>query len=333
MTFPLFAALVGTLACLLVGRTARALVRRLRPAQAVVLLSVVSVVVSLASGIALTAIAVAVIARIPSVASEEHWSAATIRAEVPIPGWLGAIAALAVIVLLTRGALRSCSIATALVRADRLCRAIRADGGPVVVIHDNSADAYTVAGIRGCVVISQRLLTELSADERRVLTAHELSHLNRRHHLYVHLVDVAAAGNPLLKPVSAAVRLGVERWADEDAARGMGDRRVTGRALARVALLRSALAKAAGPTRASSSRVLGVPVLGVGALQVASRVQALLEPAAQPRTARVVAVLVLSLLVLTIGVASLAQIHEATEGAVPAMHRLLLTSRALATGA
>lgn len=324
MTFPLIAALLSTLTCLLVGRGAGPLMRRMRPAQAVVLIAVVSVVVSLSSGIALTAIAVAVIASLTTVASEEHWSGAILRAEVPIPGWLGALAALAVVVLLARGAGRAISIVLALLRADRVCRTIRADGGPVVIVDDDSADAYTVAGLRGCVVISQRLLTELSADERRVLTAHELSHLNHRHHLYVHLVDVAAAGNPLLTPASAAVRLGVERWADEDAASGMGDRRFTGRALARVALLRSALGKVSGPVASNLARPtdIGVPVLGVGALQVASRVQALLEPPAKPRPARVATAFGLSLTVFLVGVASLDHIHDAIQFAASFMdHR------------
>ncbi|SDP19712.1 Peptidase family M48 [Nakamurella panacisegetis] len=316
MTLPLIAALVAVLACLLVGRSAHLLLRNMRPAQAVVVLALVSVTVSLASGMALTAIAVAVIASLTAVASDGHWSASIIRTEVPIPGWLGALAALAVVVLMARGAVRTVSIVMALVRADRLCRDIRADGGPVVVVDDESADAYTVAGIRGCVVISQRLLTRLTADERRVLTAHELSHLTKRHHLYVHLADIAAAGNPLLAPVSAAVRLGVERWADEDAATGIGDRRVTGRALARVALLRSEMSRAiAVPT--VGPLLVRVPVLGVGALLVASRVQALLQPKPRPYPGRAAAFLLLSVLVLLVGVASLNHIHDAIEGAAP----------------
>ena len=218
--------------------------------------------------------------------------------------------------LLARGALRTVSIMLALVRAERFCRKMRAEGGPVVVVDDASADAYTVAGIRGCVVISRRLLAELSAEERRVLTAHELSHLARRHHLYVHLADIAAAGNPLLTPVSAAVRLGVERWADEDAAAGIGDRRTAGLALARVALLRSALAKAspAGMAAPGGGRV---PVLGVGAMLVASRVQALLAPAPRSYAARVVAVVLLSLLVLVVGLASMDHTQDAISNAAP----------------
>ena len=320
MLFPLLAAAIAVVACLLVGRTAGLLVRVMRPSQAVVLLAAASLAVSLSSGIALTAIAVAVIAGLTSVAADGHWSAAVIHSEVPIPGWLGALAASAVLVLLLRAALRAGTITLALVRADRLCRDMRAGGGPVVIVDDDSADAYTVAGIRGCVVISRRLLAELTTDETRVLTAHELSHLTNRHHLYVHIADIAAAANPFLRPVPAAVRLGVERWADEDAASGVGDRLLTGRALARVALRRSALARSTRSQAAMAPGTRRIPVLGVGALLVASRVQALLDPAPTSRTGRLALAVVMSVLVLVVGVASLAHIHEAIEGAAPYLH-------------
>ncbi len=320
MTFPLIAAVLALAACFVVGRSADLVVRIMRPGQAVVLLAAASLAVSLSSGIALTAIAVAMAASLTSVAADGHWSAAIVRSEIPIPGWLGALAALTVTVLLLRAALRTSTIVLALVRADRLCRQIRAGGGPVVLVDDESADAYTVAGIRGCVVISRRLFTNLTTDERRVLTAHELSHLDQRHHLYVHLADIAAAANPLLSQVPGAVRIGVERWADEDAAHCVGDRRVTGRALARVALLRAALARS-GSTPADSRTAGGAAVLGVAALQVASRVQALLAPAPRPRTGRLVVAVVGSMLVLVLGVASLAHIHEAVESAAPYLRR------------
>lgn len=322
MTFPLTAVLLSAVACLVVGRTASSVVDNMRPAQAVTMLSCVSLVVSLASGISLTTMAVAVIARLHSVAAEEHWSAVIIRSEIPVPNWLGTLTACAVIALLIRSAISAGTIVLALVRAERLCRQIRVDGGPVVIVDDDSADAYTVAGLRGCVVISQRLLTAMTADERRVLTAHELSHLTRRHHLHVHLADIAAAANPLLNPVRAAVRLGVERWDDEDAATGIGDRRITGCALARVALLRSALVKGA-PSPMTSTRSVNspVPALGVSNLHVARRVQALLDPAPRSRSARVAAALVLSLMILTVGVASLAHLHEAIEAAAPLLHQ------------
>jgi len=317
MTSPLAAAAIAVLACLIVGRSADLLVRRMLPAQAVLLVTAAALAVSLATGAALTAIAVAVFAGLSSVAADGHWSAAIFKTEVPMPGWLGAAAALTVVVLLLRAAVRTTVIVAALARADRLCRSIRGKSGPIVIVDDGSADAYTVAGLRGCVVISRRLFGALSTDERRVLTAHELSHLNKRHHLFVHLADVAAAANPLLKPVSAAVRLGVERWADEDAAIGIGDRRVAGRARARVALLRSSLAASAAHRMPPAAASAVVPVLAVATLQVACRVEALLGPAPRGRTGRLVVAAALALAVLMVGLASLDHIYEAIESAAP----------------
>ena len=257
-TFALMAALLAIVGCLVVGSSAGYAVRAFRPAQAVVLLASASFALSLACGVALTAIAVAVLATLTSVAAEGRWSATAIRAQVTLPGWLGAAAAVAVSILLLRAVWRTVRICTALVRADRLSRTLRTGRSPVVIVDDDSADAYTVAGLRGCVVISQSLLRHLSADERRVVLAHELSHLTRRHHLYLHLADIAAAANPLLARVPRAIRSGVERWADEDACVGIGNRQSTGRALARVALLRSALTRSA-LTRASA----GAPARGL----------------------------------------------------------------------
>jgi Zn-dependent protease with chaperone function len=316
--FPMLAAAVAVVSCLVVGRSAALLVRIMRPAQAVTLVAAASLLVSLAAGITLTALGAAVVGRLTSIA-DGHWSAAALRAEVPVPGWVGALATVVVLILLGNAGVRTAAIVVALIRADRLCRHIRAGGGPVVMVDDGSADAYTIAGIRGCVVISQRLFAQLTTDERRVLTTHELSHLYKRHHLYVHIVDIAAAANPLLKPATLAVRLGVERWADEDAASCIGDRRITGRALARVALLRSSLATPPGAGSRPSSRRFGrpTPVLGVGTLLVASRVRALLQPAPRERTGRLAVAVILSLAVLMMGMASLDQIQDAIKSAAP----------------
>lgn len=317
MAFPLVAVLSAMIACVIVGSSAPALVRRMRPRQAVVLVTAASLTVSVAGGFALTAVAVGVVAGLSSVAADGHWSAAVIRAEVPIPVWLGIAAAATVSVLLLRAAVRTVTITGAMIRAERLCRELRTGAGPIVIVDDNSADAYTVAGLRGCVVICRRLLRQLSNEERRVLTGHELSHLNNRHHLFVHVADIAVAANPLLGPVSAAVRLGVERWADEDAAAALGDRRRAGRALARVALLRSSLTTEEVPAGRGSSRSPRsdrmVRALSVTGSQVVSRVQALLQPAPQGGTGRLLGVVVLALAGLATGIASLDHIHEAIE--------------------
>lgn len=316
MAFPLVAALSAMIACVILGRSAAALVRRMRPRQAVVLVTAAALTVSVAGGVALTAIAVGVVAGLSSVAADGHWSAAVIRAELPIPVWLGVVSGVTVVVLLLRAVVRTVTISRAMIRAERLCRELRTGAGPIVIVDDGSADAYTVAGLRGCVVIGRRLLLRLSNEERRILTGHELSHLNNRHHLFVHIADIAVAANPLLGPVSAAVRLGVERWADEDAAAALGDRRRAGRALARVALLRSSLG---AEVPAGSGAFRGrwsdrtVRTLSVAGSQVVSRVQALLQPAPQGGSGRLVGVVVLALAVLATGIASMDYTHEAIE--------------------
>ncbi len=73
--------------------------------------------------------------------------------------------------------------------------------------------------------------------ERRVLLAHERAHLTHRRSVLSTAVTLAVAANPVLAPVRTTVAFLVERWADEEAARRVGDRRTTARALARAALV------------------------------------------------------------------------------------------------
>ena len=319
-SFAVAAAFTSIVCCLLLALSANTAMRKLRPAEAVVVLTLAALALSLACGVALTAIAVAVLATVTSIAAEGQWSATVVRSDISLPGWLGAVAAAAVLVLLLRAGRRVARISVALVRADRLCRTIRAGGGPVVIVDDDSADAYTLAGIRGCVVIGRRLLSHLTADERRVVTAHELAHLTKRHHLYVHFADIAAAANPLLHRIPALVRTGVERWADEEAAAGIGDRRITGRALARVALVRAAISRQM-ETLAAERGVLAAgggslgAVLGVAHYAVAARVQALLQPARRRHAGVVTTVVVLAVVVLLMGSASLDNIQDVIQSA------------------
>lgn len=317
------AASTAIVCCCVLALSTGTVMRRLQPAQAVVLLTAAALALSLACGVSLTAIAIAVLATVRSVAAEGHWSATVVRANVVLPAWLGAVAAIAVLFLLLRAGWRVTRISMALVRAERLGRTIRANGGPVIVVDDDTADAYTLAGIRGCVIISRRLLEPLTTDERRVVTAHELAHLTRRHHLYVHLADIAAAANPLLRGVPRAIRIGVERWADEEAAAGIGNRRATGRAIARVALLRAAMNRATGmtggphrfgPDLAGAGDVAGA-VLGVAEYAVAARVQALFQPARRGRAGLVVTVVAMAALVLLVGTVSLDHIQDIIEAA------------------
>ena len=214
------------------------LAKAVPPAVLVRLLAVGSLVGAATVGLVLVLTGLAVVGRIPAVAAIDGWSVTTLAETVPVPPVVGAPAAVLGAVLLARAVWRTSCIAAQLVRSHRLSRQLRGDGGPVVVVDDDTADAYAVSGLPGCVVLSRRLLRALSPLERRLVTAHELSHLRHRHHLYVHAVDVAVAANPLLRPVAKTVRLGVERWADEDAARVAEDRRSAATAVASAALAR-----------------------------------------------------------------------------------------------
>jgi hypothetical protein len=144
-----------------------------------------------------------------------------------------------------------------------------------------------------------------------MLTGHELSHLRRRHHLYVHAVDLAAAANPSLRRVAAAVRLGVERWADEDAAAMMaGDRASAATALATTALTRAALRRGDTPT---ANRRPVVPVLGVATSHVTQRAQALLGPT--PERSALAAWVAALLIAMCATLATTMQIHDGFEHA------------------
>jgi Zn-dependent protease with chaperone function len=146
---------------------------------------------------------------------------------------------------------------------------VHAETGELVVVRSSAVLALTLPATRtspGRILVSDRMLRALDAAERRVLLAHERSHLHHRHDRYRRLVGIAANLNPLLRPTVGAVDLLLERWADEDAAREVGSRDLTARALARAAV-------AVGPGR----QRLWQP--SFAAQKVLSRVNALLAPA------------------------------------------------------
>lgn len=63
-------------------------------------------------------------------------------------------------------------------------------------------------------VITAGMLRALSQPERQVLLAHERAHASSLHYLFTTVARLAAAANPLLRPVASAVGYTVERWAD-----------------------------------------------------------------------------------------------------------------------
>ncbi len=169
----------------------------------------------------------------------------------------------------------------------------------IAVIQDPRPQAFAVpsippllghAAIPTRIIATDSLLRTLDAAQRRAMFAHEQAHLTRRHHLYLLLANLAAVVNPLLFRLPDAVTEATERWADEDAAKAVGDRRVLAQALGRAAL---------------SSLPRTVPAMAQA--HVGERVRALMAP--PPPRRRMLTGVVGFALVLT-ATAALESVHE-----------------------
>jgi len=263
------------LAAALLAITARRTVRRLPPATAVLLLTATSLAIAAATCFVLGTVAVTVAGTDAEVAALGHWSAPVVErlSEVPTP--IGIAAGAAVVVLTVAAARHLIRAMRTLWAADAACRRLGAGVDGLVILDDDHPDAYALPGVSGRIVVSRGMLAALTPAERRVLLAHERSHLVHRHSLLVQLAGLAAAANPLLRPVATAVREGVERWADEDAAAAVGDRRLTARALARAAAA-TGVARRDQPPAALAA-------LAMSGSGVAVRACALLAPPPRPR--------------------------------------------------
>ena len=213
--------------------------RRLHPAVAVPLLTFAALATALATGFVLAVAAFDAAAVLAPVAKLGHWSAAAVRPGGTASVGLGAAAGLAVGMQLAASVHRATRIGVDLGHAVATCRRLGPGAGGLVVLQDDQPDAFALPGVRGRIVVSTGMLRVLPPDERRVLLAHERAHLAYRHDVYVQLAGLAAAANPLLRPVAREVDRGVERWADEVAAAEVGDRRLAARALARAGLARA----------------------------------------------------------------------------------------------
>jgi Zn-dependent protease with chaperone function len=248
------------LVSLLLGVSAPAVARRLPPAQGSWLLSVGSVVVAASTALSLGLLAFTFLGQQPEIAELGHLGVGTFRRHDPVHSSV-AVAALVLIPILGAALVR---VAIARIRAlVTAYRVGRGPGGPLVVTAEPGVTAYAVPGRPGRIVVSRALLAALPAAERRALLAHEQAHLDHHHHWHRTAVALAAAVDPLLWRLPAALRYATERWADETAAGVAGDRRIAATALARAGLLRAR----SGPAAA----------MGATATAVAERVQSLLQ--------------------------------------------------------
>ncbi|MFC7278860.1 M56 family metallopeptidase [Paractinoplanes rhizophilus] len=181
----------------------------------------------------------------------------------PVPDGV-AVTALVVLAIVLFRLARDLSFRRA---AARRLRNAGPSAGGVVVADWAEPLAVAVPGRPGEILLTTGMLRVLDAAERRAVLAHERAHLAHRHHTAVLLAGAAAAVNPLLRPARDAVSYLVERWADEEAARGVGDRDLVARAVAR-----AALATVGHPVAAPA------PALGMHGGVIVRRVHALHSP-------------------------------------------------------
>ncbi|MFE2139668.1 M56 family metallopeptidase [Streptomyces sp. NPDC059466] len=246
---------------------------RLHPRTATRLLTAFATVMAVCSTLCLALLMVVGTAQLPGNPLPDGWSDPEVRAAVPYDEIAGkaAIPALTLVLAVCARTLR---------RHHRIARGARRalaglPASSVVVLPEDRPYAYALpGGPRDRVVVTTALLRGLDPAERRALFAHERAHLTGRHHRYLLAVRLAARANPFLRPLRTAVTYTTERWADEDAARSVGSRRVVARAIGRAAL-RSGAGTTPAPAGFSGFASAG---------PVPRRVAALLGPAPLARS-------------------------------------------------
>ncbi|MGW2802707.1 M56 family metallopeptidase [Streptomyces sp. NPDC001269] len=239
------------------------LARGLPPRPAAWALACAALVTAIGWAGALALLAFTGLAQVPQVAAEGRWSVAALRAEDPVYRGVADASVLMLAVGLVSLVAAAVQQVRHLVRARRDCADLPG-GTELVVVDDDAPLAFVLPGAPGRVVVSRGMLRCLGDDEREALLAHERAHLRCRHHLFQSVWRLTAALNPLLRPVSVAGGYVLERWADEEAAERVGDRRVVAHAVGRAALA------SAGASRP--------PALAVTGGAVPQRVRALLAP-------------------------------------------------------
>ncbi|MFS8200338.1 M48 family metalloprotease [Streptomyces sp. CWNU-52B] len=236
---------------------ARLAEQHLHPRTATRLLTGVAVVMAVCSTVCLGLLMVVGTAQLPGNPLPDGWSDPEVRAAVPydeVAGKAAIPALLAVAWSCGRSLWRHRRTRR---RAHRALAGVR--GTEVAVLPDETPYAYALPGPTrtrsrtrtrdgdggrggqggrgGRVVVTTALLSRLRSAERRALFAHERAHLTGGHHRFLLAVRLAARANPFLRPLRTAVSYTTERWADEDAARTIGDRRAVAVAIGRAALV------------------------------------------------------------------------------------------------
>ncbi|MFB7480189.1 M56 family metallopeptidase [Streptomyces anulatus] len=214
---------------------ARLAEQHLHPRRAARLLATVAVILASCSLVCLGLLVVVGTAQLPGNPLPDGWSDAEVREAVPHDAFAGKASILALVVVTAACGFTVHRHYRFRARAHRALAGLPA--GDLAVLPDDVPYAYALPGSPGRVMVSTALLASLEPAEHRALFAHERAHLAGRHHRLLLATRLAGCVNPLLWPLLGALVYSTERWADEEAARVTGDRRLTARAVGKAALV------------------------------------------------------------------------------------------------
>ncbi|GFN01794.1 M56 family metallopeptidase [Streptomyces microflavus] len=215
---------------------ARLAEQHLHPRRAARLLTTVAVILASCSLVCLGLLVVVGTAQLPGNPLPDGWSDDEVREAVPHDAFAGKASILALVAVTAACGFTVRRHYRFRARAHRTLAGLPG-GGDLAVLPDDVPYAYALPGSPGRVMVSTAMFTALDPAERRALLAHERAHLEGRHHRLLLATRLAGCVNPLLRPLGAALVYSTERWADEEAARVTGDRRLTARAVGKAALI------------------------------------------------------------------------------------------------
>jgi Peptidase family M48 len=149
---------------------------------------------------------------------------ATAGLSVPLGiGWVAGVALGASVVRSVRTGRRNATARRCLRVEPWLGRHRLDDGVEIVTVPSADRLAYAVPGRPDQVIVSDGLLGALDSDEAEAVLRHERAHLRHGHHDALVLardLESWLGWFPPTRESVGALRLGVERWADEDAGSG-----------------------------------------------------------------------------------------------------------------
>ncbi|ROO84725.1 peptidase M48-like protein [Actinocorallia herbida] len=218
----------------LVVGAARVVAGRLRPGAGAAVLAWSAAAAACGAVANLALFSAKAFAEVPAVDAYFGWSRGTVLADTAHVPWVSwASAAL----------LAWCAVSAALVwRRHRRGREVARTLAPlpddqrIVLVPEDSPDAFAVPGRPGRIVVTSGMRATLTDAQYTALLAHERAHLDGRHHRLVLMADLAGALHPALAWVARRVGYLVERDADEIAAAEVGSRRTVAKAIAAAAL-------------------------------------------------------------------------------------------------